>query len=109
LTAWCAAEVVWWAASKATAVALERRWWDRPGDDDAVSPEERWRLWRAMVESAADPWDWLGGVFLPRAYKRAARGAADPAFAKVKVEQVGRTNLEEVRSRPARSCPTQQS
>ncbi|KPV78226.1 uncharacterized protein RHOBADRAFT_50720 [Rhodotorula graminis WP1] len=95
LTAWCAAEVIWWVASKATAIALERRWWDRRGDDDAVSPEERWRLWRAMVESAADPWDWLGGVFLPYAYKRAAQGADDPAFAKVKAEQVGRTNIEE--------------
>ncbi|TNY23217.1 Proteophosphoglycan ppg4 [Rhodotorula diobovata] len=98
VTAWCAAEVAWRIVSKVTAVGLERRWWDRRQDDDddtAVGPEERWRLWRGMVESAADPWDWMGGAFLPQAYKRAPRGADDPAFDKVRPDQVGRTNVEE--------------
>lgn len=110
VTAWCAAEVAWRIVSKVTAVGLERRWWDRRQDDDddtAVGPEERWRLWRGLVESAADPWDWMGGAFLPQAYKRAPRGADDPAFDKVRPDQVGRTNVEEVRSpsQPSQTPP----
>ncbi|BGP36481.1 hypothetical protein JCM10450v2_000381 [Rhodotorula kratochvilovae] len=95
LTAWAAAEVAWWIISRVTAVLLERRWWDQRGTQDAVTSEERWRLWRSMVESARNPWEWMGGAFLPSSVKRAPRGAEDPVFNKVKADQVGRTNVEE--------------
>ncbi|GAA6055997.1 hypothetical protein JCM3770_002134 [Rhodotorula araucariae] len=95
LTAWAAAEVAWWAISRVMAVLLDRRWWDQRATQDAVTSEERWRLWRSMVESMRDPWDWMGGVFLPASTKRAPRGAEDPVFQKVKADQVGRANVEE--------------
>ncbi|GJN92227.1 hypothetical protein Rhopal_005257-T1 [Rhodotorula paludigena] len=95
LTAWCAAEVAWWLLSKASKLALDRRWWGHRAARDEITSEERWRLWRSMVESTRDPWDWMGGAFLPRTINSAPRGAEDPALKKVRIEQVGRTNVEE--------------
>ncbi|GAA5861183.1 hypothetical protein JCM8547_008511 [Rhodosporidiobolus lusitaniae] len=93
-----AAEAGWAIFSLFTRAALDRRWWDYNGGEaslDEVSSEERWRLWKAMLESSKDPWDWLGGFFLPPGHKRAPRGAKDPLLSKVKPEQIGRTNVEE--------------
>ncbi|GAA5969090.1 hypothetical protein JCM11641_007464 [Rhodosporidiobolus odoratus] len=96
ITVYCLAESVWWVISLLSRTLLDRRWWDFRGDpDDPTSSEERWRLWRSMVESAQDPWEWLQGFFLAPGYRRAARGAEDPALRKVRPEQVGRTNVEE--------------
>ncbi|BGP12517.1 hypothetical protein JCM10213v2_000434 [Rhodosporidiobolus nylandii] len=96
LTLYCAAEALWWAISATVRVLLDRGWWDFRGDShEEITSEERWRLWRNLVESAKDPWEWIGGFFLAPGHKRAPAGAADPALQRVKPEQVGRTNVEE--------------
>lgn len=49
-----------------------------------------------MLECAKDPWDWLEGMFAERGRKGAKRGMEDPAIKSVRLEQVGRVNVEEV-------------
>ncbi|GAA6032051.1 hypothetical protein JCM8097_003405 [Rhodosporidiobolus ruineniae] len=96
LVYYAAAETAWWILSAVGRICLDRRFWDYRGDAaDEIGSEERFRLWKAMLESSKDPWDWLGGFFLPPGHKRAPRGADDPALKKVKPEQLGRTNVEE--------------
>lgn len=103
LTLWAGAEVAWWVASCIARIGLDRSWWGERQEDEEIGSEERWRLCKSMLESTRDPWDWMGAAFLPSTHKRAPRGAADPALKKVKMETVGRTNVEEVRSF-LRSC-----
>ncbi|GAA5822814.1 hypothetical protein JCM10212_001752 [Sporobolomyces blumeae] len=95
LTIWLALEVAWWPVAKATAFAIDHRWWDAQ-QDEKISPEERWRLFANMLESAEDPQDWLKAFFLMPGKKSAPRGADDPAVRGVDLEKVGRTNVEEV-------------
>lgn len=96
VTLWAGAEVAWWIVSCVARIGLDRNWWGERQEDEEIGSEERWRLWKSMLESTRDPWDWMGSAFLPATHKRAARGAADPALKKVKMETVGRTNVEEV-------------
>ncbi|BGO92753.1 hypothetical protein NBRC10512_007872 [Rhodotorula toruloides] len=95
VTLWAGAEVAWWIVSCVARIGLDRNWWGERQEDEEIGSEERWRLWKSMLESTRDPWDWMGSAFLPATHKRAARGAADPALKKVKMETVGRTNVEE--------------
>ncbi|GAA6006703.1 hypothetical protein JCM10207_005026 [Rhodosporidiobolus poonsookiae] len=93
---YCCAEALWYILSLIGRIFLDRRWWDARDDGlEAVNSEERWRLWRSMVESTQDPWEWLGGFFTAPGHKRAPRGASDPALQRVKMDSVGRRNVEE--------------
>ncbi|GAA5981309.1 hypothetical protein JCM10908_004062 [Rhodotorula pacifica] len=94
VTAWAALEVAWWIVARVGIRLLHR---SRPSLSPGarISSEERWRLWKSMVESTEDPAEWLKSAFLPKAYRHAPRGADDPAFNKVKLETLGRTNIEE--------------
>ncbi|GAA5883998.1 hypothetical protein JCM3774_004574, partial [Rhodotorula dairenensis] len=101
VTAWAALELAWAVLSRLwTALVLDchRRRRDAassPAGWPRISAEERWRIWKSMVESTADPAQWLTTAFLPKTYRHAPRGADDPAFAKIKLEALGRTNIEE--------------
>lgn len=48
-----------------------------------------------MLESSKDPWDWLGGFFTVPGVKRAPRGIEDPVITRVKLQDLGRSNVEE--------------
>lgn len=97
---WAGAEVLWWGGAKVATWTLDRRWYGQPGAAHAarLAPEERWRLWKSMLESTRDPSEWLRTAFLPKPHRHAPAGADDPAFAKVRLEAIGRTNIEEVQS-----------
>lgn len=96
VTAWAALELAWAIVARiATFACLDsRNSAARP--HSPISSEERWRLWKSMVESSQDPALWLRTAFLPNPHRHAPRGADDPAFAKLKLESLGRTNIEEV-------------
>ena len=102
LTAWAALELAWSIFARVGTAILDKRRSScnssRPGKS-RISSEERWRLWKSMVESSTDPAQWLKTAFLPKPHHHAPRGADDPAFAKLKLETVGRTNIEEVKRR----------
>ena len=101
LTAWAALELAWYIVARIGLALLDKsrsRNSSRPRQQSPISSEERWRLWKSMVESSKDPAQWLKTAFLPKPHRHAPRGADDPAFAKLKLESVGRTNIEEVNS-----------
>ncbi|KWU46885.1 hypothetical protein RHOSPDRAFT_31706 [Rhodotorula sp. JG-1b] len=98
LTAWAALELAWYIVARIGLALLDKsrsRNSSRPRQQSPISSEERWRLWKSMVESSKDPAQWLKTAFLPKPHRHAPRGADDPAFAKLKLESVGRTNIEE--------------
>lgn len=100
LTAGAALELAWYIVARIGIALLDKsrsRNSSRPRQQSRISSEERWRLWRSMVESSNDPAQWLKTAFLPKPHRHAPRGADDPAFAKLKLESVGRTNIEEVK------------
>ncbi|KAK4057624.1 hypothetical protein OIO90_001271 [Microbotryomycetes sp. JL221] len=93
LTVWTAIESVWlvihWVGRKLVAQGV----WDHQGTKEVINSEERWRLFVKMVESHEDPWSWLHGFFALK--KRAPRGIIDPCITKVRIEDVGQTNVKE--------------
>ncbi|KAM0793411.1 hypothetical protein ACM66B_000862 [Microbotryomycetes sp. NB124-2] len=93
LSTWFAIESAWlfihWVGRKMVAQGV----WDYQGTKEVIEAEERWRLFVKMVESHADPWSWLHGFFALK--KRAPRGIIDPCITKVKIEEVGQTNVKE--------------
>ncbi|KAK4055256.1 hypothetical protein OIV83_000538 [Microbotryomycetes sp. JL201] len=93
LTAWFAVECVWlvihWIGRKMVAQGV----WDYQGTKEIIDAQERWRLFVKMAESHKDPWTWLHGFFALK--KRAPRGIIDPCITKVKIEEVGQTNVKE--------------
>lgn len=96
LTAWAALELAWAIVARVGIAILDKIRRDCTSSQSRISSEERWRLWKSMVESSKDPAQWLKTAFLPKPHRHAPRGADDPAFAKLKLETVGRTNIEEV-------------
>jgi hypothetical protein len=98
VTVWCAVESAWFCIHWIGRTLVARGWWDLRGPREKIGSEERWRLWVKMVESSKNPWSWLGGMFLVPRARRAPRGMTDPAITKVKMQDVGRTNVEECES-----------
>ncbi|GAA6007314.1 hypothetical protein JCM11491_003086 [Sporobolomyces phaffii] len=94
LSLWLALEALWWPLAKLAAFALDRGYWDVV-QDEAITPEERWRLWVKLLESSQDPAEWLQSFFLIPGRTKAPRGAQDPAIKGVDLEKIGRTNIEE--------------
>lgn len=60
---------------------------DSKGGEEEISSEERWKIWRGMLESTKEPEDWLGPWFTIAGRQ-----------GRVELDGVGRDNIEEVRS-----------
>ena len=92
---WCVIESVWYVSHSVGRTLVARGIWDLRGQSEEIGTEERWRLWISMLESAPDPWQWLGSAFLVPGAKTAPTGASDNAVTGVRIEHVGRTNVEQ--------------
>ncbi|KAL8283744.1 hypothetical protein RQP46_005539 [Phenoliferia psychrophenolica] len=89
-------EAAWRVVHQAGRGIIARGWWDlRPGGGAAIQTEERWRLWKGMLESDRDPSEWLLGMFLKPGFRHAKEGMRDEAVRGFKLSEVGRTNIEE--------------
>ncbi|KAM0755386.1 hypothetical protein T439DRAFT_1951 [Meredithblackwellia eburnea MCA 4105] len=92
-----AGEAIWLIVHSFGRFLVANGFWDlqQTNEEDTLETEERWRIWIKMLESCEDPWDWMGGAFLEKGWKRAKEGMRDKAVQLVKREQVGRANVEE--------------
>lgn len=89
-------ESAWYFIHLASRRAISSGRWNLRTPKEALSTEERWRIWRKIVESSEDPWDMMSAMFLQRGAKSAPRGMKDEAITTVKMEEVGRENVEMV-------------
>lgn len=94
--AWCFVESLWFFVHTFGRQLVARGWWDLRGEKERMGSEERWRLWVKMLESSVDPGSWLKGMFLAPGYQAAPLGMQDDAITKVRIDDVGRENVEEV-------------
>lgn len=93
-------ETVWWVVHSVARRLIALGFWDLRVNDgvEQIGTEERWRIWKAMLESDQDPSEWLLAMFTkPGGSPRAAEGMRDPAVRGFSLQEVGRPNVEEVR------------
>ncbi|SCV68435.1 BQ2448_556 [Microbotryum intermedium] len=95
VTGWCIVESTWWFFHTIGRQLVARGYWDLREAKQPLEAEERWRLWVKMLESCQDPWEWLGGAFLAPGARVAPLGMDDPAIARVRIQDVGRSNIEQ--------------
>ncbi|SGY34789.1 BQ5605_C002g01683 [Microbotryum silenes-dioicae] len=94
VTGWCFIESIWWFFHTIGRHLVARGYWDFREAKQPLVAEERWRLWVKMLESFPDPWEWLGGTFLAPGLRSAPLGMEDPAITRVRIQDVGRSNIE---------------
>lgn len=97
LSVYMAIEALWLFTHGVGRFLVARGWWDLITVKEEMGPEERWRLWVAMLESSegGDPWTWLQGMFLVPGRRYAPRGMEDSAITNVRLQDIGRTNVEQ--------------
>ncbi|KDE09733.1 hypothetical protein MVLG_00135 [Microbotryum lychnidis-dioicae p1A1 Lamole] len=95
VTGWCFIESIWWFFHTIGRHLVARGYWDFREAKQPLVAEERWRLWVKMLESFPDPWEWLGGTFLAPGLRSAPLGMEDPAITRVRIQDVGRSNIEQ--------------